>query len=478
MRSNKSRQLAGPTKKRILITLGLILLVLTSFFGGYFSQYALRGEGEQVVSDVMHIMDQVGFVYDAEKDEYVKLDEDKIARLIAGNFLDGYSTYYSKEEYAEIQQKNAGTYVNFGINMTNENAKSEENGTNEIYSVIVNSPAYLAGLKGGDKVVGIKLNDQEKQDISNGKQLNEFFKNTKAGDVAEFYLDGVVEPITVEKKVYSRCYVTYEDSEVSSYFSPEYGQKMVTTDDAYDVIVEQSKRPEGQTDTDLPAPDFDKFGDDVAYVKLWAFEGDADLQMGAIIEYMVERGRTKLVLDLAGNGGGSMTILQSIASYLIYRDGKNNTKIAIATEKLDGNEEDGYLAEGYRQTDYIATGNKFNTAITKISVVADRSTASASECLIGAMMYYSDGIFTKNSLVVVGSENAQGQTEYRTYGKGIMQTTYKLSSGGALKLTTAKLLQPNKKCIHGVGISPLIDQNKAQNHDLAVTRAIQIVSAN
>ena len=107
MRSNKSRQLAGPTKKRILITLGLILLVLTSFFGGYFSQYALRGEGEQVVSDVMHIMDQVGFVYDAEKDEYVKLDEDKIARLIAGNFLDGYSTYYSKEEYAEIQQKNA-----------------------------------------------------------------------------------------------------------------------------------------------------------------------------------------------------------------------------------------------------------------------------------------------------------------------------------------------------------------------------------
>ena len=41
----------------------------------------------------------------------------------------------------------------------------------------------------------------------------------------------------------------------------------------------------------------------------------------------------------------------------------------------------------------------------------------------------------------------------KTYGKGIMQTTYKLISGGALKLTTAKIYWPDKTTsIHGVGV--------------------------
>lgn len=527
MRSAKSRQLAGPTKKKILISIGLVLLVLTSFFGGYFSQYALRGEGEKVVSDVLHVMDQVGFVYDPEKDEYVKLDEDKIARLIAGNFLDGYSKYYTKEEYEELQRKKKGNYTNFGISMSNSNSKSLEEDTNVVSGVVLNSPAHLAGIKAGDKIVAISVNGGEFVGVTCGLQLNDLLNSALENDQYDFYIDGQEEPITVQKKSYSRCYVTYEDSEVSAFFSPVYGQRVNSVSDAYAVIVENSKWPtdDGANDgtedgedgqpsdantqdsapvedsqpeepatppEEQPTPDFDKFGDDVAYVRLTAFEGDAALQFGAVIKYMVERGRTRLVLDLAGNGGGNMTILQNIASYLIYNGGKVDTKIAVASEKLDGNATDGYVAEGYRQTSYSTTVNNFNTAITDISVIADRNTASASECLIGAMIHYKDKnqydryIFTKDNLVIVGSANPKnsddgvidGTTEYRTYGKGIMQTTYKLSSGGALKLTTAKLLWPNSStCIHKVGITPSLNSNKAQNHDTAVTTAINMLKA-
>jgi hypothetical protein len=45
----------------------------------------------------------------------------------------------------------------------------------------------------------------------------------------------------------------------------------------------------------------------------------------------------------------------------------------------------------------------------------------------------------------------------KTYGKGIMQTTYPLSifSGDAVKLTTAQLFWPiTQKSIHGVGVLP------------------------
>ena len=125
MRSSKSRQLAGPTKKKILITLGMILIVLTSFFGGYFTQVALRNDGEAVVGDMMHIMDKVGFVYDSENDTYVKLDEDKIAQLIAGNFLDKYSAYYTEEEYKALQKEKSGNFTGFGLNMLNVNVSTQ-----------------------------------------------------------------------------------------------------------------------------------------------------------------------------------------------------------------------------------------------------------------------------------------------------------------------------------------------------------------
>ena len=51
---------------------------------------------------------------------------------------------------------------------------------------------------------------------------------------------------------------------------------------------------------------------------------------------------------------------------------------------------------------------------------------------------------------------------YRTYGKGIMQTTFENITGGdAIKLTTAKIYWPNSNVsIHGVGINKNLEQYK------------------
>ena len=478
MRSSKSRSLDGPSKRKIFVTLGLILLILTSFFGGYFTQFALRGSGEKVVGDIVHVMDQVGYVYDAENDVYVKIEGDKIAKLIAGNFLDGYSAYYTKEEYAEIQKKNSGNYYGFGISILANKSEWENSNTNYVYSVSINSPAYKAGLIAGDKIVGASIEGQPYVDITNGKELNDFLESVEQDVQVVFSVErgGFTKEITCAKEKYVACYVIYEDSEVKAHFAPMPTDKMVTWQDALNVISVEEKINNIYTD-------------DIGYIKLTAFEGDAALQFGAAIEYMVSRGRTKLVLDLCDNGGGSMTILQDVASYLVYNKGKANAKIAYATEKLDANDETGYLVEGFRTTAYYARVNNTKEEIVEISVMANQNTASASECLIGALISFADrepkeneidilpnngeAFYSKNFVVV----DDDGDGQYRTYGKGIMQTTYKLSSGGAIKLTTAKIVWPdeNQTCIHKKGIYPLLAENGVDTRQQGLEKAIALL---
>lgn len=479
MRSSKSRALDGPSKKKIFVTLGLILIILTSFFGGYFTQFALRGSGEKVVGDIIHVMDQVGYVYDAETDTYVKIEGDKIAKLIAGNFLDGYSAYYTKEEYAEIVKKNSGDYSGFGVSFLADKNTWENAGTNKIYKVAINSPAFYAGIKDGDLITQATIEGEAPVSITNAKQMSEFMAIPEEGQEVTFTIErnGTPQMITCAKDKYVACYVTYMDSEISAYFAPTVNGKMVTWQDADAVMVK-----EAQINSQFPQ--------DIGYIKLTAFEGDAALQFGAAIEYMVERGRTKLVLDLCDNGGGSMSILQDVASYLIYNKGKPNAKIAYATEKLDATDETGYLVEGYRSTAFFCHTNNFKEdKILEISVMANANTASASECLIGAMISFAERepheneteilpnngeVFYRHNLIVVDDD---GDGEYKTYGKGIMQTTYKLNSGGAIKLTTAKIVWPDKAqtCIHNKGIYPSNTANQAQNQDLALLRAIAVL---
>ena len=93
------------------------------------------------------------------------------------------------------------------------------------------------------------------------------------------------------------------------------------------------------------------------------------------------------------------------------------------------------------------------------------------------MLCYSDtsnGTFSHANLVIEKT-NEQGTT----FGKGIMQTTYELRTGGALKLTTGLLYWPdNLTTIHETGIT--VDENHLENlveKNLGIARAIEILNA-
>ena len=134
---------------------------------------------------------------------------------------------------------------------------------------------------------------------------------------------------------------------------------------------------------------------------------------------------------------------------------------------------------GEKKEKFYANSNQYEayfSADSRIYVLADEGTASASECLIGAMVDYGAVSFSDICLI-------ERNGVAKTYGKGIMQTTYPfgLWDTDAIKLTTARILWPTSDtCIHGTGVTPELGAiSVPTNHqkDGEVTDAIKALFA-
>lgn len=73
----------------------------------------------------------------------------------------------------------------------------------------------------------------------------------------------------------------------------------------------------------------------------------------------------------------------------------------------------------------------------KLAILVNRSSASASEILAGAIQDLDRG-------VIIGE---------RTFGKGLVQNIRAINFGGHLKVTTAKYYIPSGRCIQAIDYS-------------------------
>ena len=407
----------------------IVLAFIVTFTAGYFSKYIFDNKKANLVSEVVKIIEKQGYVVDF-KGVPKDISEEEYTNALVKTFLDDHSEYYTKEKYENIANQRNGDMSGFGISMVNSTSASPT-----IVSVSLNSPADLAGLKAGDVILTVEK-DGVTTSINNGAELSQKLTGNVGTQLTlKVMRNGVVldTPFTIIKSNYKKCYVEYIDNAQSMYFRTNEKGKFVKYE--------------------KPTNALDEMDNKTALIKLYQFEGDAGEQFQSAIEYMKERGRTKLILDLRDNPGGYMDVLTKVAGSLIIN---NNKKTLIAYSKGKSSEQSFYMNK-----------TKNNDFFENIVVLANGGTASASECLIGAMLHYGEN-FSIDNLVVEGG---------KTFGKGIMQTTYMLSNGGALKLTTARIFQPDKTtCIHGTGIVPDI-QNQTQNNNATINRALDILEA-
>lgn len=164
-------------------------------------------------------------------------------------------------------------------------------------------------------------------------------------------------------------------------------------------------------------------GGSVGYIRLRGFSDAAADQLRDALAAHLDAGRTKLILDLRANPGGYVTAARSIASQFIGAGvifwEQDAAGVQIATEALPGG---------------LATDSGL-----EIVTLIDGGTASASEIVAGALQD-------------TGRATLAGQV---SFGKGTVQQWQELSGeGGAFRLTVARWLTPDKRWIHGTGLTP------------------------
>ncbi|MBQ7339779.1 MAG: PDZ domain-containing protein [Clostridia bacterium] len=419
-------------KSKIILGIGIALSLVISFTSGFFTHYFSMGKTNRLLSEITSIISNKAVDPDGNELDF---SSDAVAKTVVNALLknDDYAHYFSNSEYEEVISEGEGKFSGLGVSLYSNQPI--------IYSVIGNSPAFKAGLKANDKILKAKRTSQETfVSFSNTDQLISFIDSLEGGDEIDMVVEryGQEFSFTLSKEYYIASYVEYFDSSSTLRFSSAFGEKPQKS------IINEHE-PLG-------------LDGDTALIVFTAFEGNSAYEIGQCMQYFYSQGKSKLILDLRGNGGGYMNCLIDVASYFINNHGKTKNLITRVQAK-----------DGYEE--YKTKANNFDDRLKNIVVLADENTASASECLIGAMLYYGDGNFSMDNLVIEYNEQREN---YSTYGKGIMQTTYPLLSGGAIKLTTARLYQPDLvTCIHNKGITQTNPLNQANGN--AMSRALEIL---
>lgn len=168
------------------------------------------------------------------------------------------------------------------------------------------------------------------------------------------------------------------------------------------------------------------YSDKTAIISVYRFAEDT----GALARKLAEQAKAKqvdkVILDLRNNGGGYVSAAGEMLS--LWLNGGDKYMI----EKSIHNDD---------KTDYVPRGKNSIFKDTKTIVLINRSTASASEIVAGALKDY-------QKATIVGMTS---------FGKGVMQTMLNLSDGGKLKVTTAHWYTPNGSSINKTGIKPDVE---------------------
>jgi carboxyl-terminal processing protease len=162
-----------------------------------------------------------------------------------------------------------------------------------------------------------------------------------------------------------------------------------------------------------------KMEDGFEYVRLADFGKTSYEEVRKAMLDGKSHGARGYILDLRNNGGGLLDAAVEISS-LFIPDGA-----IVSTIDRAGNRE-------------VKSATHDVIGATPLVLLVNKYTASASEITAGAVQDYHAG-------TLIGT---------KTFGKGVVQSIYNLSDGGALKITTARYVTPLGRDIQHRGIVP------------------------
>ena len=291
--------------------------------------------------------------------------------------LDPYTEYYPEEDQKDLKTMLTGKYAGIGA-LIRYHQRKKRVVIDEPYEGM---PAALAGLKKGDVILAI---DDSVMTDKNTSYVSSHLRG-EAGT-----------------------------SFVLKYLRPSTGKTMLTK------ITRQS----------IKMPEITWYGmrdNQTGYINLNTFTGEPAKAMRRAYVDLKKRGARKLILDLRGNGGGSVAECVDILNLWLPK----GQKIVETKGKLSR-----------ANNEYVTRLEPVDTLMPLV-VLVNGETASASEITSGALQDLKRGI-------VLGTH---------TYGKGLVQVpNIELPFNANLKLTTSRYYLPSGRGIKmKEGIKPDVE---------------------
>ncbi len=170
-----------------------------------------------------------------------------------------------------------------------------------------------------------------------------------------------------------------------------------------------------------PVPYYTMFADSIGYVILNSFTENCAREVRLALVDLKNRGARSFILDLRGNGGGSLAEAVDITGLFVPKGTtvvSTKGKIPQASQTFNTRREPLYED-------------------VPLVILVDGQSASASEIVAGAIQDRDRG-------VIMGS---------RTFGKGLVQSVRELPYNASLKITTSKYYTPSGRCVQKIDYS-------------------------
>lgn len=288
---------------------------------------------------------------------------ERAARGLIKQLNDPYADLYSPEELASFQRNTLRNNYG-GVGMQIEN----QEGAIIVSRIFPNTPGEKGGVMAGDRIMKVDSTTVSGLRI---EQVSQKLLGTPGTEVeVTFQRAGVSEPI---KAKFKRAVIR------------------------------------------VPAVPYTLVLDGgIGYIPLQSFNESAAQDVEKSLLNLKSRGATSYVLDIRGNGGGSLEQALEIGN-LFFKPGQE-----LAAVRHRGRTPEIYKASRNSVVDSIP-----------VVVLVDGSSASASEIVAGSLQDH-------DRALVIGTTS---------FGKGLVQTLFPLDGGWAMKITTGKWYTPSGRSI-------------------------------
>lgn len=182
--------------------------------------------------------------------------------------------------------------------------------------------------------------------------------------------------------------------------------------------------------------------ENLGYIKLRGFNMKTGNNARKAVKESLDKKVKGIILDFRNNPGGLLNISVDVASIFIEKG-----KIVTTKER------------GKADVIFNARGNAYENI--PLVVLINKGSASASEIVAGAIQDRKRGM-------LVGE---------KTFGKALIQSSYRLSDGSAMVLTVGEYFTPSGKNINKVGLTPdvTVEASKDETTDTQLDKAISVL---